>query len=79
MRPATPVFITAASCLDRVKGQLSLVVIGNKAEQEVPVNWTLSSLSLSLSLLQSHKEFHQLPHILHHLVFYLERAPATSR
>lgn len=26
MRPATPVFITAASCLDRVKGQHSLVV-----------------------------------------------------
>lgn len=48
MRPATPVFITAASCLDRVKGQLSLFVIGNEAEQEVAVHWALSSLSLSL-------------------------------
>ena len=50
MRPATPVFITAASCLDRVKGQQSLVVIVSGAEQEVPVYWALSSLSLSLSL-----------------------------
>lgn len=56
MRPATPVFITAASCLNRAKSQLSAVVIVNRSMQEVPVNWALSSLSLSL--LQSHSHTH---------------------
>lgn len=78
MRPATPVFITAASCLDRVKGQLSLVVIGNRAKQEVAVNCALSSLSLLFSLSLTHTKFHEASHILHRLVFYLERAAAAS-
>lgn len=80
IRPATPVFIPAASCLDKVKGQLSLVVIGNGPEQEVPVNWALSSPAL----LQSHRQLRAhalnlINHPLVHLLFYLERAPATSR
>lgn len=53
MRPATPVFITAASCLDNVKGQPSLVITGSGAEQEGPVNWALSCLSVLLSLIHT--------------------------
>lgn len=44
-----------------VKGQLSLVVIGNGAKQEVPVNWALSSLSLPPSLLQSYRHTQSAP------------------
>lgn len=54
MRPATPVFITAASCLNRTKSQLSAVVIVNRSTQEVPVNWALSSLFLSLCSNHTH-------------------------
>lgn len=53
MRPATPVFITAASCLNRAESQLSLVLIVKGATQEVPMNWALF-LSLFLSLRSNH-------------------------
>ena len=81
MRPATPVFITAASCLDRVKGQQSLVVIVSGAEQEVPVYWALSSLSLSLSAPVRHTQsfMNFLRASTTPFSFYLECASSTSR
>lgn len=78
MRPATPVFITAASCLNRAKSQLSLALIVNGATQETPVNRALSSLSL----LQSYTHTQCFINFLISstiLAFYLERVAATSR
>lgn len=83
MRPATPVFITAASCLDNVKGQPSLVITGNGAEQEGPVNWALSCLSVLLSLIHTESFKHFLTSCttftFFFFSFYLECAPAASR
>lgn len=86
MRPATPVFITAASCLNRAKSQLSAVVIVNRSMQEVPVNWALSSLSLSLCSNHTHPHTHtHIPCFINFIIsftispVYLECAAATSR
>lgn len=83
MRPATPVFITAASCLDNVKGQPSLVITGSGAEQEGPVNWALSCLSVLLSLIHTESFNNFLTSCttftFFFFFFYLECAPAASR
>lgn len=90
MRPATPVFITAASCLNRAESQLSLVLIVKGATQEVPMNWALFlSLFLSLRSNHTHARTHECTHMRTQcfinfltsstLIFYLECAPAASR